>query len=373
MGFLGKRAEDKRLELARMRFSSTDLFALLGGLDQGMLACPLQTTPYDEEAGYPLKAWRRRLIDRFEPLGIVDAAGNPCDELAWALEPLKTPGIVITDGNKLADPDDPDASARSFAVVRSGGRASAIVRAGGFRGGWLVMPFGTEDTWDEAFRDLLGFKKPFAPARRDCAALCSPDLLLRTNEAFMSGSPDLAAACASAVGVDGFKKPFAPARRDCAALCSPDLLLRTNEAFMSGSPDLAAACASAVGVDAAVLTDAAAAFAGPKPPHRAHLCTIDYTGCTFVNLKGCTVPLPEDKPYGIRQTTLVPSCGMAYSVITAPKPGDGPELMEDAAKQTERMFGRYDFVASTSLFGRLCEVGSYPDRFGALSLEESAR
>lgn len=309
-----------------MRFSSTDLFALLGGLDQGMLACPLQTTPYDEEAGYPLKAWRRRLIDRFEPLGIVDAAGNPCDELAWALEPLKTPGIVITDGNKLADPDDPDASARSFAVVRSGGRASAIVRAGGFRGGWLVMPFGTEDTWDEAFRDLLGFKKPFAPARRDCAALCSPDLLLRTNEAFMSGSPDLAAACASAVGVD-----------------------------------------------AAVLTDAAAAFAGPKPPHRAHLCTIDYTGCTFVNLKGCTVPLPEDKPYGIRQTTLVPSCGMAYSVITAPKPGDGPELMEDAAKQTERMFGRYDFVASTSLFGRLCEVGSYPDRFGALSLEESAR
>ncbi len=326
MGFLGKRAEDKRLELARMRFSSTDLFALLGGLDQGMLACPLQTTPYDEEAGYPLKAWRRRLIDRFEPLGIVDAAGNPCDELAWALEPLKTPGIVITDGNKLADPDDPDASARSFAVVRSGGRASAIVRAGGFRGGWLVMPFGTEDTWDEAFRDLLGFKKPFAPARRDCAALCSPDLLLRTNEAFMSGSPDLAAACASAVGVD-----------------------------------------------AAVLTDAAAAFAGPKPPHRAHLCTIDYTGCTFVNLKGCTVPLPEDKPYGIRQTTLVPSCGMAYSVITAPKPGDGPELMEDAAKQTERMFGRYDFVASTSLFGRLCEVGSYPDRFGALSLEESAR
>ena len=326
MGFLNKRAEDKRLELAKTRFSSTDLFALLGGLDQGMLACPLQTTPYDEEAGYPLKAWRRRLVGRFEPLGIVDAAGNPCDELAWALEPLKTPGIVITDGNKLADPDDPDASTRSFTVVRSGGRASAIVRAGGFRGGWLVMPFGTEDTWDEAFRDLLGLKKPFAPARRDCAALCSPDLLLRTNEAFMSGSPDLAAACASAVGVD-----------------------------------------------ADVLTDAAAAFAGPGRPHRVHLCTIDYTGCTFMNLKGCTVPLPEDKPYGIRQTTLVPSCGMAYSVITAPKPGDGPELMEDAAKQTERMFGRYDFVTSTSLFDRLCEVGSYPDRFGALPLEESAR
>ena len=326
MGFLGKRAGSTHLELAKTRFSSSDLFALLGGLDTGMLACPLQTTPFDEEAGYPLERWRRQMINRFEPLGIVDGAGVPCDELAWALEPLNKPGIVVTDGDKLADPADPDASARSFAVVRTGERASAIVRAGGFRGGWLVMPFGQRDTWDAAFHDLLGLKKPFVPARVDCAATCAPDVLLRTNEAFMSGSPDLAAACAQATGLD-----------------------RT------------------------ALVDAAAAFAGPRPPHRVRLCTIDYTGCAFMNLKGCTVPVPEHEPYAIRQTTLVPSCGMAYSVITAPKPGDGPELMEDERLQTERMFGRYDFVANDSLFDRLCEVGSYPDRFGALNVSMQLR
>lgn len=317
-GYMATQIKPNGVDLAKVRFTSSDIFALLNGMDAGLLACPCEAVPYSNELGFPLEDYKQALIHRYEQLGIVDSSGTPCDLLARALYPLNKPGVVVTNG-KVMDPEDPYAKRRTFSVVVYEGCASAIVRAGGFRGGWLVVPFGPESQWEETFSHLLNLRKPFCPARFNAAAMCE-------------------------VG----------------------RLKQANNAITSGEKDFARACANAIGIPADLFGDAADAFSSHRAPVTKRLSVVDYRDSAFQTIAGCTVTVPEQEDYRAREAFMVPDCGMVYSITVTGEPDDSGDP-ERAGKH--KAYGRFDFISDGRLLNRLCQVDEYPDRFGAVSVQ----
>ena len=142
-----------------------DVFVLMGdGMDQGCFA----VQPRNLNLGYfkaeGSAAWRERLVRRFAPRGLVDASGEPCDELAEALGPLDGHGVHIGDGD-CPGPKDP-VEHRTAVVCLSAdlSRATAVVRCGrGFR----LRPFPADRAlWEAEFLDVFGLAGSYAPAER---------------------------------------------------------------------------------------------------------------------------------------------------------------------------------------------------------------
>ncbi|MEF2845801.1 MAG: hypothetical protein U0O24_04035, partial [Eggerthellaceae bacterium] len=97
--FFNKR-KPKDIPIDEFVFSPEDIFVLLGGFDPAMFACNIYTMNLSRiaEERPDREEWRRKMIKRFQPHGLVDEEGNPCPALAEALAPLRAREIVVTNG-----------------------------------------------------------------------------------------------------------------------------------------------------------------------------------------------------------------------------------------------------------------------------------
>lgn len=318
MGLFSFKTLTGNLPLEQMRFDETDIFALLGGTDTGLLACPLYATPQVPEGGDLLAKCKQRLAHRYEQSGYVDADGNPCEELAQIIYPLNKPGQLLADGDLdngflRTAPDGGDD--RRWAVVVYEGCASAVVRAPGFRGGFYLRSLGDRDQWEERFLELSGFGKTFEYATVDSETLLPGEVYGKTLDAF--------GAKGEAIIRDIAKKYDA----------DPNALLSAAGIMQTASYQLA-----------------------PGRP----MTAVDYRGCTFGQ-----VAAAGDRNVPTKHMMLKEKNGFATEMRVMPAKGD-PNLHDDANNEVlaERSIGGFNLIGKGSLFDRLIETGWYPDHFG---------
>ena len=150
MFFARKKTSLAELPLEEVRFSSENLFWLLGGNDACMVACgPMRLRLDIVERDRPdLGPWKRNLINRYSDAGWVDAEGNPCLELARAIDALGQMGVAISYEQNIRN--------RKAGVVLGERGAVGVVRASGVRGGWYLRPFPEDRSlWPARFREIF--------------------------------------------------------------------------------------------------------------------------------------------------------------------------------------------------------------------------
>ena len=314
------------LPLEKVRFTSEDLFILLGGTDAAQFACSNRTMDFRGlDGGDAAARWRRDLVARFSGSGLVDESGAPCDELAAALAPLAKPGVVVADDEDPADGPDP----RQAVAVRWGDCASGIVRAGGQDGGWNVVPFGSRERWHESFLRLFGVDD-FAYSPFDVHVSFEDDPRHSYAEALLSGDERALSRWSAAHGI------------------SPEPLVSVARAFAAGPAH------------------------APRPKE---FVVCDYTGVRFSEAAGFTVSVPRPGgTYKMKHAQLLPSVGMQFAAVRAPRlddPADWWRLPSGSRRGVE--FGRIDFIHEGSAFDAVCDVPDHPIASGAKAPSGAAR
>lgn len=301
--FLKRRhAAPAEAPLAEARFSSEDLFVLLGGGDSGQFAVDEYAVDFDRWAREGAAAWRRAMAARLAPTGLVDASGEPCGELAEALWPLNKPGVTVEDGSPRLSARERDG--RAVSAVFYQGRATALRRAPGRRGGFTVHPLGGPDGWDARFRGL-SFISPVGPAPIPERIVCKTD---------------------PAIG---------------------EAIVRNDAAWLD------AFCARH-GSDGRALRDFAARLAGDRRLRGEHrrLVSVDLRASVFDESLGFTVPVPNGDLCRSKCVRCFPPVGAFITCAFAVKtPGD-----EEMAE-----FGVIDFVAGGTLLDYMFDFYDYPD------------
>lgn len=301
--FLKRRhAAPAEAPLAEARFSSEDLFVLLGGGDSGQFAVDEYAVDFDRWAREGAAAWRRAMAARLAPTGLVDASGEPCDELAEALWPLNKPGVTVEDGSPRLSARERDG--RAVSAVFYQGRATALRRAPGRRGGFTVHPLGGPEGWDARFRGL-SFISPVGPAPIPERIVCKTD---------------------PAIG---------------------EAIVRNDAAWLD------AFCARH-GSDGRALRDFAARLAGDRRLRGEHrrLVSVDLRASVFDESLGFTVPVPNGDLCRSKCVRCFPPVGAFITCAFAVKtPGD-----EEMAE-----FGVIDFVAGGTLLDYMFDFYDYPD------------
>ncbi len=288
--------------LAEARFSSEDLFVLLGGGDSGQFAVDEYAVDFDRWAREGAAAWRRAMAARLAPTGLVDASGEPCDELAEALWPLNKPGVTVEDGSPRLSARERDG--RAVSAVFYQGRATALRRAPGRRGGFTVHPLGDPDGWDARFRELV-WLPPLSPAP-------IPDRIVSGIE-----------------------------------MGAGDAIIHNDAAWLD------AFCARH-GSDGRALRDFAARLAGDRRLRGEvrSLVSADLRHCAFNDSLGFTIPTPTGDLYRTKCVYAYPSAGAFLTTANAIKtPGD-----EDLTQ-----FAVIDFVAGGTLLDYMFDFYDYPD------------
>lgn len=169
MFFSKKKVDLADLPLEQVRFSSEDLFTLMGGFDLGYVACNtnnLDGNAVMRDQAYK-GAWRRNLVNRYHAAGWVDAEGNPNEELGRWVRLISSPGVVIMNDKYEHG---------TVEVVFNGSEACAVVKAPGFRGGYFLRPFPADRSlWEAEFDKVFPRKDyPLEQARLDLHAAIAP-------------------------------------------------------------------------------------------------------------------------------------------------------------------------------------------------------
>lgn len=301
--FLRRRhAAPAEVPLTEARFSSEDLFVLLGGMDSGRFAVDEHGFDFGSWEREGAAAWRRAMAARLAPTGLVDASGEPCDEPAEALWPLNKPGVTVEDGAPRMSARERDGRAVSAVFYR--GRATALRRAPGRRGGFTVHPLGAPEGWDARFREL-SFISPVGPAPIPERIVCKTD---------------------PAIG---------------------EAIVRNDAAWLD------AFCARR-GSDGRALRDFAARLAGDRRLRGEHrrLVSVDLRASVFDESLGFTVPVPNGDLCRSKCVRCFPPVGAFITCAFAVKtPGD-----EEMAE-----FGVIDFVAGGTLLDYMFDFYDYPD------------
>ena len=160
-----KRRDEGPLAVEDAVFTPEDIFVLLGeSLDLGYFAAQPRNLNLGRFKAEGSSAWRERLIKRFESRGLVDGSGEPCLELARALEPLHGHGMFIGDGPLPQRSSPVDARTATVCFMPDYSRATAVVKSGrGFR----VRPFPeAHSLWEASFLDLYGLSSSFSWAEQ---------------------------------------------------------------------------------------------------------------------------------------------------------------------------------------------------------------
>ena len=301
--FLTRRhAAPAETPLSEVRFTREDLFVLLGGSDTGMLANGEYTIDFDQIERYGTDPWRRDMVARLSPTGLVDAEGSPSDELAAALYPLNKPGIVVEDGSFPQSARECDE--RTVSAVFFEGFASAISRLPGRRAGFSVTSMGGEGAWDVAFRGLVGCP-PLASPWEGQVVETPPDpkvgsALRRGDEAFLRGL------CARYGG-------------DEKALCAFAASLSSDSAISRGMRTFVIA---------------------------------DYRGCIFEQSLGFVIPQANSSSYWAKSARVFPSEGVVLNAMKVPFDPGSDEIIE---------YGAIEFNGEGTLLDALSRFHAVPD------------
>lgn len=303
--FLTRRhAAQAAVPLTRVRFTSEDLFVLLGGADAGQFAVDEYAVDFDRLDREGMGAWRRAMAARLAPTGLVDSAGEPCDALAEALYPLNKPGVTVEDGNPRTSARERDGRTVSAAFYE--GRATALRREPGRRGGFTVHPLGDPAGWDERFRELTGIP-PVAPAAIPERIIFKVDLgvadAIKGNDVLY-----LRSFCARH-GSDG-RALLGFAER----LSSDRSLRRCTRLFVSA----------------------------------------DLRGSVFNDSLGFTIPTPTGEQWRTKCSFVFPSEGAFLTDARSVKSPGEKEMFE---------FGFIDFVSGGTLLDYMFDFYDYPEEF----------
>lgn len=315
--FWNKKDATAKLPLEQVRFTDEDLFLLMGGMDIGSLVCSesffVNRMVLELDKDETLASWKKKLIDRFEPLGLVDAQGTPSDELAQAVATLSKSGVVIVDG--LPPKEVENADRRRVAISIYDGQACAIRKAPGFKGGWNVMSLGPREQWHDRMLELFELDRVFKFSPYEEHVVVADDPTLRYVDAFSSGNKEYVRLFATKHGI------------------APDGLL-----------------------------DIAEAFSGPKARGLIMLKYLvnDFTGCELKDLRGYSVAAPRSGSPRVKQVQLFPTKGFSFAVERAPYKGAAENYWEIPEQTQESTFGCFDFIREGSLLERLCAVDTHP-------------
>ena len=340
--------------IPKTRFTSEDLFALMGGLDAEWMICPLTMTgPDDPDLGKKRDTWRRDVVRRYKKDGLVDDAGNPCDALRRALEPLSGPSLVVADA---VGPDDPEGhDERKHAVyVLPDGRATLVRRGKGFWGGWFIMPLEGEGAILEAVLALHGLGGLVRSGGDPCR------ILIPAEENEFGTAPDFPWLTAALNG--NSSRVISEAERWGF---DPSPILAFSHWWKEGGERAFETGNVISGMrTAAVLDGPIAAWAydniAPVSPALVEYSVSDNRKCQVEEANGISTGLT----YGcspFRAMTVAPAAGMCLSTEKTLKPGDPQQ-------GRKRVFGSFDVLSSEEQLARtLLMVDEYPSEGSAVT------
>ena len=314
MLFSKKKVKLEELPLEQVRFSSEDLFCLLGGNDACMVACgPMQLRLDIVERDRPDKdVWRRNLVNRYAPSGWVDAEGNPCPELARVIDALGQMGVAISYEQNIRK--------REIGVVAGEKGAAGVVKVPGFGGGWYLRPFPDDRSqWAARFREVLPASKlPFEPASREYHATVVEPEEENVAQAFAGGDEPYARAYALRHGLD---------------------------------PDALAEMARALGKD----------FDRPR------IFVSDLTNCEPDLSMGWRYVGEARGHVRCRRVMLVPEIGAIFSNCSAWSPSVSESWLSEniSSIRDKTDFYSFDFYRSGDLFEALSHAPAHPDAAAA--------
>lgn len=203
--FKRPKLELKDAPLDQVSFSAQDLFCLLGGFDLGAFACNLNTIDFDEVETFQSHegAWKRAMIQRLGPTGFVSPTGEPSDELARALAPLRGPGISIGDG--ILPTDEYDQRSASLSVGETGATAIVSEKTGFFGQGriYRLVPFGDDrSSWDSTFARVFHDDRPVGDAGVECCGMAKGDAADRLIQAIDKVDEPVLRTWSAGAGID---------------------------------------------------------------------------------------------------------------------------------------------------------------------------
>ena len=311
-----KRRDEGPIAVEDAVFTPEDVFVLLGeSLDLGCFAAQPRNLNLGRFKAEGSAAWRERLIKRFGPRGLVDGEGEPCPELACALEPLHGHGAFIGDG-LLPQRDNPvDTRTATVCFMSDFSRATAIVKSGrGFR----LRPFPEDRSlWEAFFLDLYGLAASFAWAEQ--------------SQHFIEGEFSLDDATfvrALKLGEDAVDSWC-----DTRGIAERGQLKRVSK--MGGGP-----------------------FGGF---YTKEFFGADYRKCAFSDEFGYGIPIPVSGDFWSKGSVLIPEVGLVDYWGAAPR---GPEFdwygNEEMAAKCR--YGGFDFLGpGESLLDNLLKFYDYPE------------
>lgn len=314
MLFAKRKAQPADFTLEQVRFSSEDLFCLLGGNDACMVACgPMQLRLDIVERDRPDKdVWRRNLVNRHAPSGWVDAEGNPCPELSRVIDALGQMGIAISYEQSIRK--------RKVGVVVGERGAAGVVKASGFGGGWYLRTFPDDRSqWAACFREVLPASKlPFEPASREYHATIVEPEEENVAQAFYRGDEPYARAYALRHDLD------------------PDALAEMTRALR-------------------------------KNFDRPRIFVADLTNCEPDLSMGWRYVGEAQGHARCRRVMLVPEIGAIFSNCSAWSPSVSESyLSEDISSIRDKTdFYSFDFYRSGDLFEALSHAPAHPDAVAA--------
>lgn len=324
--FFNKR-KPKDIPIDEFVFSPEDIFVLLGGFDPAMFACIIYTMNLSRiaEERPDREEWRRKMIKRFQPHGLVDEEGNPCPALAEALAPLRAREIVVTNGPERTRTIE----MRTIELAVAGGRATTLVSERGVLSGRIqgfrIVPLGTDrSAWNKWLAETL-----------------------ETQEIMDA--------------VDASYYPFVgtqilDAQGNGAGMEHGNIFT----AIKHGDRDTAKAWGgAAAGADPQAFDEAARVLGHIFMVPRI-LVTEDYRGCTCEQLNGIDLPGRPIGPYRYRQLSLYQACGIDFSFCCSQRPGYPPDWPQNDALKSESTFITVNFYRETPLVDAITTTYPYP-------------
>ena len=317
----------KDLPIGSVVFAPEDLFVLMGGFDPAMFACNPFTMDVEALAGRrpDREEWRRQMVGRYRPGGLVDEEGNPCPALADALAPLRSCELFVADG-----PERTEAlfEPRTVELAFSGGRATALVSERSvIRGkiqGFRLVPLGHDRArWNSWLAEHVEGPEKLG----DAAISLSATQLTDSNGVAVEQTGG-----------------------------------NIRDAFDRGDIEAARAWATSVGADADAVGEAARVL-GHVLVRPRRFVVEDFRGCTFKKLNGIDLPSRPEGPYRFRLASLYTAAGIDVSACEAQRPGYPDTWAQDEKLLGESTFIHVSFYRHKALIDALTET--YPHPAGA--------
>ena len=349
---------EERVRIEDQRFSSEDLFALLGGFDAEMFVCPgTMTGPADRRRAKKYAKWRRNTIGRYERLGLVDTEGAPCDGLARVLEPLAHPHKTVSNASNPKLWDDEVERRGACVYLREDATGAVAMRAAGFAGGFYLMPLETQADVQSAILGMYHLNGAMIPAPPAEHRTISGDPNSMWANALMHNRPEEVEALAAREGFDPTR--LLAVGKWWTKEGSRAQARKVGMEFLS----LAAHTDSALG---GAMFDRMTGGRKASIPTVATFVVADFSNISFggPGEDGIAYRQPDldrDGSFKSKVTLLFPAAGFSTSRERAPRAGD-PKRWWIPELEAFCQFGCYDFHDSEEQFvERLLTIDENPN------------